>query len=54
MTFEKERLLLTFDPKALHHILVKDQYIYEESTGFVTFVPHAIQLSKPHSYLQAK
>ncbi|KXN84323.1 Cytochrome P450 3A16 [Leucoagaricus sp. SymC.cos] len=30
-----ERLLLTFDPKALHHILVKDQYIYEESTGFI-------------------
>ncbi|KAJ3570000.1 hypothetical protein NP233_g4692 [Leucocoprinus birnbaumii] len=31
-----ERLLLTFDPKALHHILVKDQLIYEESTGFIT------------------
>lgn len=31
-----ERLLLAFDPKALHHILVKDQYIYEESTGFIT------------------
>ncbi|KXN88518.1 Cytochrome P450 3A5 [Leucoagaricus sp. SymC.cos] len=30
-----ERLLLTFDPKALHHILVKDQYTYEESPGFI-------------------
>lgn len=30
-----ERLLLTSDPKALHHILVKDQSMYE-LTGFVT------------------
>ncbi|KXN82785.1 Cytochrome P450 3A16 [Leucoagaricus sp. SymC.cos] len=31
-----ERILMTYDPKALHHILVKDQYVYEESTGFIT------------------
>ncbi|KXN84324.1 putative cytochrome P450 4d20 [Leucoagaricus sp. SymC.cos] len=31
-----ERFLVTFDPKALHHILVKDQYTYEESTGFTS------------------
>ncbi|KAJ3565767.1 hypothetical protein NP233_g7436 [Leucocoprinus birnbaumii] len=33
-----ERLLLTYNPKALHHILVKDQHVYEESTGFITLV----------------
>ncbi|KAF9448716.1 cytochrome P450 [Macrolepiota fuliginosa MF-IS2] len=30
-----ERLLLTFDPKALHHIFVKDQWIYEPSEGLM-------------------
>ncbi|KAF5360936.1 hypothetical protein D9756_005075 [Leucocoprinus leucothites] len=30
-----ERLLYLFDPKALHHILVKDQYIYEEAPAFI-------------------
>ncbi|KAF7768284.1 hypothetical protein Agabi119p4_7527 [Agaricus bisporus var. burnettii] len=29
-----ERQLIIFDPQALHHILVKDQYIYEESESF--------------------
>ncbi|PPQ69153.1 hypothetical protein CVT25_004533 [Psilocybe cyanescens] len=27
--------LYIFDPKALHHILVKDQYVYEETDGFI-------------------
>ncbi|KAF5360940.1 hypothetical protein D9756_005071 [Leucocoprinus leucothites] len=30
-----ENMLFTFDPKALYHILVKDQHIYEEATAFV-------------------
>ncbi|KAF5360939.1 hypothetical protein D9756_005070 [Leucocoprinus leucothites] len=30
-----ENMLLTFDPKALHHILVKDQLIYEEATAVI-------------------
>ncbi|KXN81939.1 Cytochrome P450 3A6 [Leucoagaricus sp. SymC.cos] len=30
-----ERLLFLFDPKALHYILVKDQYIYEEAPAFI-------------------
>ncbi|KAF9448706.1 cytochrome P450 [Macrolepiota fuliginosa MF-IS2] len=30
-----ERLLYLYDPKALHHILVKDQYIYEEAATFI-------------------
>lgn len=29
--------LYVFDPKALHHIVVKDQHIFEESRAFVTF-----------------
>ncbi|KAF8633081.1 hypothetical protein AX15_001529 [Amanita polypyramis BW_CC] len=30
-----ERILYVFDPKALHHIVVKDQLIYEPSTPFI-------------------
>jgi cytochrome P450 len=30
-----ESQLYVFDPKALHHIVVKDQYIYEETTSFI-------------------
>lgn len=28
-------MLYVYDPKALHHILVKDQYIYEETPIFL-------------------
>ncbi|KAJ3552463.1 hypothetical protein NP233_g12877 [Leucocoprinus birnbaumii] len=31
-----ERLLFTFDPRALHHVLVKDQAHYEESEAFTS------------------
>ncbi|KAJ2915623.1 hypothetical protein MD484_g4784, partial [Candolleomyces efflorescens] len=31
----KERTLFIHDPKALHHIFVKDQHIYEETTAFI-------------------
>ncbi|KXN81489.1 putative cytochrome P450 6a13 [Leucoagaricus sp. SymC.cos] len=31
----KERLLFLYDPKALHHIFVKDQHIYEEAPAFI-------------------
>ncbi|KAF5360568.1 hypothetical protein D9756_005062 [Leucocoprinus leucothites] len=31
-----ERLLVTFDPRALHHVLVKDQVFYEESEAFTS------------------
>ena len=31
-------MLWVFDPKALHHIVVKDQDIYEEASFIVTFV----------------
>ncbi|KXN87060.1 Cytochrome P450 4F8 [Leucoagaricus sp. SymC.cos] len=30
-----ENMLFICDPKALHHILVKDQHIYEEATAFI-------------------
>ncbi|KXN81938.1 Leukotriene-B(4) omega-hydroxylase 2 [Leucoagaricus sp. SymC.cos] len=28
-------MLLIFDPKALHHILIKDQHVYEEAAAFI-------------------
>ena len=31
-------MLYTYDPLALHHILIKDQYTYEESTFFLKCV----------------
>jgi hypothetical protein len=33
---QDEQLYIT-DPKALHHILVKDQQIFEETSGFVAY-----------------
>lgn len=30
-----ENQLYVFDPKALHHIVVKDQYVYEETSAFI-------------------
>ncbi|KJA27942.1 hypothetical protein HYPSUDRAFT_34176 [Hypholoma sublateritium FD-334 SS-4] len=30
-----EKELYTYDPKALHHIFVKDQYVFEESDQFI-------------------
>ncbi|KAF5382135.1 hypothetical protein D9615_004306 [Tricholomella constricta] len=32
------RQLYIYDPKAVHHILVKDQYVYEETTAFLAYV----------------
>lgn len=29
------KTLFVYDPKALHHIIVKDQHIFEETTGFI-------------------
>ncbi|KAM5543445.1 hypothetical protein V8D89_002696 [Ganoderma adspersum] len=31
------RMLYVFEPNALHHIVVKDQHIYEEATWFIKF-----------------
>ncbi|KAF5351555.1 hypothetical protein D9758_007246 [Tetrapyrgos nigripes] len=36
-TFLKEKRLYVYDTKALHHILVKDQTIFEEPTSFLEF-----------------
>ncbi|KIJ98225.1 hypothetical protein K443DRAFT_104335 [Laccaria amethystina LaAM-08-1] len=30
-----ENQLYVFDPKALHHVLIKDQHIYEETSAFI-------------------
>ncbi|KAK1224785.1 hypothetical protein PQX77_012303 [Marasmius sp. AFHP31] len=34
-TFNSEKYLYTFDSKAMHHILVKDQYTFEEQPVFI-------------------
>ncbi|KAF9565205.1 cytochrome P450 [Agrocybe pediades] len=34
-TFMGDNWLYIFDPKALHHILVKEQYVFEETSSFV-------------------
>ena len=31
-------MLYVFDPLALHHIIVKEQHIYEESSAFIAYV----------------
>jgi len=32
------KMLYVFDPKALHHIIVRDQYVYEETSVFIATV----------------
>lgn len=34
--YQTEELYVT-DPRALHHIVVKDQYVYEETASFITW-----------------
>ena len=31
----QHRMLYIFDPDAMHNVIVKDQYIYEEATWFI-------------------
>ena len=31
-------MLFVFDPTALHNVIVKDQYIYEEAAFFIKYV----------------
>ena len=31
----QHRMLYVFDPTAMHNIIVKDQYIYEEAAFFI-------------------
>lgn len=38
--YVKAKMLYVFDPKALHSVIVKDQYVYEESPLFVRYVSH--------------
>lgn len=35
----QNEMLYVFDPLALHHIIVKDQYIYEETSSFIEYAP---------------
>jgi cytochrome P450 len=39
---------MVFDPQALHHILVKDQHIYEESDTFVMYVRQYLAIMSPN------
>ena len=34
----QHRMLYVFDPTALHSVIVKDQYIYEEAAFFIKYV----------------
>ncbi|KAF8150633.1 cytochrome P450 [Crassisporium funariophilum] len=54
-----ENQLYVFDPKALHHIVVKDQYIYEETSAFIemnrlTFGPGLLGTLGDHHRKQRK
>ena len=31
-------MLYVFDPVALHHIIVKEQHVYEETAWFIKYV----------------
>lgn len=33
----QNEMLYVSDPLALHHIVVKDQYIYEETSSFIEY-----------------
>ncbi|KAI8972816.1 cytochrome P450 [Trametes punicea] len=35
-----EKILFTFDPKAMHHIAIKDQDVFQESQWFIRFLLH--------------
>lgn len=34
----KDEQLYVWDPLAIHHIIVKDQYVYEETDMFIAYV----------------
>ena len=38
----QHRMLYVFDPTAMHNIIVKDQYIYEEAAFFIKWVLRAL------------
>ena len=44
-------MLYVFDPVAMHNIVVKDQYIYEETAWFVKYVlqAHCIAFELPYN-----
>ena len=38
LTISQSEMLYVFDPLALHHIVVKEQYTYEETSTFIEYV----------------
>ena len=45
LTVFQHRMLYVFDPVAMHNILVKDQYIYEEAAWFVRYAIYVHELT---------
>lgn len=46
-------MIYTYDPKAMHHVLVKDQDLYDETSAFIAYAPCAripIRLNKPDPF----
>lgn len=43
----QDEQLYVSDPLALHHIIIKDQYAYEETAMFLTCVPYCAPFSRP-------
>ncbi|KAI3607724.1 cytochrome p450 [Moniliophthora roreri] len=41
----QDKYIYTFDPKAMHHILIKDQYAFEEQPVFILYVTFTFWLS---------
>lgn len=47
MELKQDTQLYISDPKALHNILIKDQYVFEETSGFIVYVIPASVLRSP-------
>ena len=42
-------MLYVFDPTAMHHIIVKDQHVFEETRWFIQFVNLPIRWQQSRS-----
>ena len=44
----QHRMLYVFDPTAMHNIIVKDQYIYEEAAFFIQYAYRTLLACYPN------
>ena len=44
----QHRMLYVFDPTAMHNIIVKDQYIYEEAAFFIQYSYRILSVYYPN------